>query len=91
MLDLQRIRAQSSVFAGKAGFITTRDLLRWAHRQPTTKQKIAEEGYFLLAERLRKDEDKVVVQQVLEKHCGVQIDLGMYIFRLIFFYSNRYK
>ncbi|RHY65930.1 hypothetical protein DYB30_003550 [Aphanomyces astaci] len=75
MLDLQRIRAQSSVFAGKAGFITTRDLLRWAQRQPTTKQKVAEEGYFLLAERLRKDEDKLVVQQVLEKHCGATIDL----------------
>ncbi|CAK4340295.1 unnamed protein product [Aphanomyces euteiches] len=75
MLDLQRIRAQSSVFAGKAGFITTRDLLRWAQRQPTTKQKVAEEGYFLLAERLRKEEDKLVVQQVLEKHCGATIDL----------------
>ncbi|RHY33814.1 hypothetical protein DYB32_001374 [Aphanomyces invadans] len=75
MLDLQRIRAQSSVFAGKAGFITTRDLLRWAQRQPTTKQHVAEEGYFLLAERLRKDEDKLVVQQVLEKHCGASIDL----------------
>ncbi|CAK4694190.1 unnamed protein product [Aphanomyces euteiches] len=77
MLDLQRIRAQSSVFAGKAGFITIRDLLRWAQRQPTTKQKVAEEGYFLLAERLRKEEDKLVVQQVLEKHCGATIDLGM--------------
>ncbi|CAK4727123.1 unnamed protein product [Aphanomyces euteiches] len=75
MLDLQRIRAQSSVFAGKAGFITIRDLLRWAQRQPTTKQKVAEEGYFLLAERLRKEEDKLVVQQVLEKHCGATIDL----------------
>ncbi|OQS07463.1 midasin [Thraustotheca clavata] len=75
MLDLQRVRAQSSVFAGKAGFITTRDLLRWAQRSPTTKQRVAEEGYFLLAERLRKDEDKLVVQQVLEKRCGVTIDL----------------
>ncbi|EQC37386.1 hypothetical protein SDRG_04990 [Saprolegnia diclina VS20] len=75
MLDLQRVRAQSSVFAGKAGFITTRDLLRWAQRAPTTKQRVAEEGYFLLAERLRKDEDKLVVQQVLEKRCGVTIDL----------------
>ncbi|OQR87196.1 midasin-like protein, partial [Achlya hypogyna] len=75
MLDLQRVRAQSSVFAGKAGFITTRDLLRWAQRAPTTKQRVAEEGYFLLAERLRKDEDKLVVQEVLEKRCGVKIDL----------------
>jgi midasin len=75
MLDLQRMRAQSSVFAGKAGFITTRDLLRWAARGPSTKQRIAEEGYFLLAERLRNDEDKAMVRNVLEKHCQVTLDL----------------
>ncbi|GMF26510.1 unnamed protein product [Phytophthora lilii] len=75
MRQLQLVRQQSSVFAGKSGFITTRDLLRWAERRPATKQALAEEGYCLLAERLRKDEEKEVVKQVLEKKCNVKIDL----------------
>ncbi|KAL4085986.1 hypothetical protein PRIC1_014609 [Phytophthora ramorum] len=75
MRQLQLVRQQSSVFAGKSGFITTRDLLRWAERRPATKQALAEEGYCLLAERLRKDEEKQVVKEVLEKKCNVKIDL----------------
>ncbi|RLN63377.1 hypothetical protein BBP00_00004192 [Phytophthora kernoviae] len=75
MRQLQLVRQQSSIFAGKSGFITTRDLLRWAERRPATKQALAEEGYCLLAERLRKDEEKQVVKQVLEQKCNVKIDL----------------
>ncbi|OWZ18792.1 Midasin-like protein [Phytophthora megakarya] len=75
MRQLQLVRQQSSIFAGKSGFITTRDLLRWAERRPATKQALAEEGYCLLAERLRKNEEKEVVKQVLEKTCNVKIDL----------------
>ncbi|RLN87173.1 hypothetical protein BBJ28_00016114, partial [Nothophytophthora sp. Chile5] len=75
MRQLQLVRQQSSVFAGKSGFITTRDLLRWAERRPATKQALAEEGYCLLAERLRKDDEKLVVKQVLEQKCKVTIDL----------------
>lgn len=75
MRQLQLIRQQSSIFAGKAGFITTRDLLRWAERRPMTKQALAEEGYCLLAERLRKDEEKALVKQVIEDKCRVTIDL----------------
>ncbi|GLE05581.1 hypothetical protein PINS_up014613 [Pythium insidiosum] len=79
MRQLQLVRQQSSIFAGKSGFITTRDLLRWAERRPATKQALAEEGYCLLAERLRKDDEKHVVKQVLEQKCNVTIDLeGMY-------------
>ncbi|DBA04889.1 TPA: hypothetical protein N0F65_006891 [Lagenidium giganteum] len=75
MRQLQLVRQQSSIFAGKGGFITTRDLLRWAERRPMTKQALAEEGYCLLAERLRKDEEKEIVKEVLEKKCNVTIDL----------------
>ncbi|KAE9051941.1 Midasin [Phytophthora rubi] len=81
MRQLQLVRQQSSVFAGKSGFITTRDLLRWAERRPATKQALAEEGYCLLAERLRKDEEKQVVKQVLEKKCNVKIDLDALYYR----------
>lgn len=81
MRQLQLIRQQSSIFAGKGGFITTRDLLRWAERRPATKQALAEEGYCLLAERLRKDEEKDVVKQVLEQKCNVKIDVEELYYR----------
>ncbi|CAH0485031.1 unnamed protein product [Peronospora farinosa] len=80
MRQLQLVRQQSSVFAGKSGFITTRDLLRWAERRPATKQALAEEGYCLLAERLRKDDEKQVVKQILEKNCNAKIDLNALYF-----------
>jgi len=60
MKDLQRYRQGSRVFAGKQGFITLRDLFRWADRQPETVQQLAQEGYMLLAERLRNDEEKSI-------------------------------
>ncbi|KAF3831765.1 hypothetical protein GH733_000577 [Mirounga leonina] len=38
MLDLQSYRRSSSVFAGKQGFITLRDLFRWAERYRLAEQ-----------------------------------------------------
>ncbi|XP_040839706.1 midasin isoform X2 [Ochotona curzoniae] len=77
MLDLQSYRRSSSVFAGKQGFITLRDLFRWAERyrlaEQTDKdydwlQHLANDGFMLLAGRVRKQEEVDVIQQVLEKH-----------------------
>ncbi|XP_064216909.1 midasin isoform X1 [Aotus nancymaae] len=77
MLDLQSYRRSSSVFAGKQGFITLRDLFRWAERyrlaEQTEKeydwlQYLANDGYMLLAGRVRKQEEVDVIQEVLEKH-----------------------
>ncbi|XP_036895348.1 midasin isoform X2 [Sturnira hondurensis] len=77
MLDLQSYRRSSSVFAGKQGFITLRDLFRWAERyrlaEQTEKdydwlQHLANDGYMLLAGRVRKQEEVEVIQEVLEKH-----------------------
>jgi midasin len=53
MKDLQRQRQNSKLFAGKHGFITLRDLFRWAERRPRDLAQLAEDGYMLLAERLR--------------------------------------
>ena len=53
-LELAKRRNRSNVFQGKHGFITPRDLLRWAGRNPRTSQELAEEGFMLLAERLRR-------------------------------------
>uniref|UniRef100_A0A8C6R246 Midasin n=1 Tax=Nannospalax galili TaxID=1026970 RepID=A0A8C6R246_NANGA len=77
MLDLQSYRRSSSVFAGKQGFITLRDLFRWAERYrlaaQTEKdydwlQHLANDGFMLLAGRVRKQEEVDVIQEVLEKH-----------------------
>ena len=37
MRDLQRHRQSSAVFAGKHGFITPRDLFRWADRHANVR------------------------------------------------------
>ncbi|XP_031820381.1 midasin [Sarcophilus harrisii] len=77
MQDLQSYRRGSSLFAGKQGFITLRDLFRWAERyklveQPEKEydwlQHLANDGYMLLAGRVRKQEEVDVIQEVLNKH-----------------------
>ena len=45
---------------------TTRDLLRWAQRQPDSYDSLALHGYLLIAERLRDAEEKAVVLDVLQ-------------------------
>ncbi|VVB16038.1 unnamed protein product [Arabis nemorensis] len=63
MKDLQRDRQSSKAFAGKHKYITPRDLFRWADRFRTyegkSNEELAREGYYLLAERLRDDTEKL--------------------------------
>ncbi|XP_038723701.1 midasin [Tripterygium wilfordii] len=76
MKDLQLHRQSSKVFAGKHGFITPRDLFRWANRYRAfgrSYEDLARDGYYLLAERLRNEDEKCVVQEVLEKHLRVKL------------------
>ena len=61
------------MFAGKHGFITPRDLFKWAGRGAVGYQELAENGYLLLGERLRTAEDRAVVQRALEKQLKVQV------------------
>ncbi|KAF5303068.1 hypothetical protein FQR65_LT08397 [Abscondita terminalis] len=77
MNDLQIRRCGSAAFAGKKGFITLRDLFRWGERYRLADvrqnlydwdQHIADEGYLLLAGRVRKTEEKDEIAQVLEKY-----------------------
>ncbi|KAM6992726.1 LOW QUALITY PROTEIN: midasin [Tautogolabrus adspersus] len=76
MQDLQSLRRGSSVFAGKHGFITLRDLFRWADRYRLEQQTedsqdwlqhLADDGYMLLAGRVRKPEEESVILSILEK------------------------
>ncbi|XP_029127909.1 midasin [Cajanus cajan] len=78
MKDLRLHRQSSRVFAGKHGFITPRDLFRWADRYQrfgNSYEDLAKDGYFLLAERLRSEDEKFVVQEVLEKHLRVKLNI----------------
>ncbi|RMC13256.1 hypothetical protein DUI87_10790 [Hirundo rustica rustica] len=82
MLDLQSYRRGSTVFAGKHGFITLRDLFRWAERYRLAEQlqkeydwlqHLANDGFMLLAGRVRKQEEVDVIQNVIEKHFKKEI------------------
>ncbi|KAK1575506.1 hypothetical protein Q3G72_006073 [Acer saccharum] len=76
MKELQLHRQSSKVFAGKHGFITPRDLFRWANRFKAfgkSYEDLARDGYYLLAERLRDEGEKCVVQEVLERHLRVKL------------------
>ncbi|CAI0419971.1 unnamed protein product [Linum tenue] len=76
MKELQMRRQSSKVFAGKHGFITPRDLFRWASRLRTfsdSKEVMAEHGYYLLADRLRNEAERVVVREVLKKVIKIEI------------------
>ncbi|KAK3283483.1 hypothetical protein CYMTET_8818 [Cymbomonas tetramitiformis] len=83
MRQLQMRRSGSRVFSGKDSYITPRDLFRWAERHGRATgqtaqdhyQMLAEDGYMLLAERLRTGEERQVVHQVLEKVLKVKVDV----------------
>ncbi|XP_044750466.1 midasin [Coccinella septempunctata] len=77
MTDLQIRRRGSAAFAGKQGFITLRDLFRWGERYRLAEnldklydwdQHLADEGYLVLAGRVRKLEEKKEIITVLQKH-----------------------
>lgn len=72
---LRQRRSKSGVFLGKDGFITPRDLLRWANRGASSKMELAQEGYMLLAERLRTSEEKECVKEEIERHLHVSVDV----------------
>ncbi|XP_058750373.1 midasin-like isoform X2 [Vicia villosa] len=78
MKELRMHRQSSRVFAGKHGFITPRDLFRWADRYKRfckSQEDLAKDGYYLLAERLRDEDEKSIVQVVLEKHFRVKLNI----------------
>ncbi|KAG1714135.1 Midasin [Nymphon striatum] len=85
MSELQMRRRASGVFAGKQGYITLRDLFRWAERyhkagSQTTKfydwdKHMAEEGYMLLSGKVRQQDECYVIHEVIEKHMKRKINV----------------
>ncbi|KAF2686266.1 midasin [Lentithecium fluviatile CBS 122367] len=63
--ELSTLRQENRLFEQKS-FATLRDLFRWAQRKADTIQDLANNGYMLLAERVRKEEERVAVKKVIE-------------------------
>ncbi|KAF5012617.1 hypothetical protein FDECE_1350 [Fusarium decemcellulare] len=72
--DLSRLRQTSRLFEQKDSFATLRDLFRWALREADTREEIAAHGFMLLAERVRNEEERIAVKEVIEKVFKVKID-----------------
>ena len=67
-ISLRMQRQFSQVFAGKHSFLTVRDLLRWAFRDPSDWPSVVNEGFSLLGERLRTQEEREIVRSTIHKY-----------------------
>lgn len=76
--ELSVQRQSTRVFEQKNSFATLRDLFRWAMREAIGYEQLAANGYMLLAERVRRPEEKVVVKLALEKVMKVKLDIDQY-------------
>lgn len=63
--ELSTLRQENRLFEQKS-FATLRDLFRWAQRKADTVQDLANNGYMLLAERVRKEEERHAVKKIIE-------------------------
>ncbi|KAH9400523.1 AAA ATPase midasin [Tyrophagus putrescentiae] len=86
LLELQRCRSKSDIFAGKHGLITLRDLFRWGNRYMKFSQNstdnffdwdkfLAEQGFMLLAGRCRKTEEMTLIREIIQKKFRCILDL----------------
>ena len=79
MQELQIHRQKSTLFQGKYGAVTTRDLIKWGRRSPNSSAEVAAEGFMILAEKLRSQDEKDAVLDILNRVCRVQLDAaGLY-------------
>ncbi|KAI5271234.1 midasin [Aureobasidium subglaciale] len=67
--ELSILRQENRLFESKS-FATLRDLFRWALRKADTIDELAVNGFLLLAERVRKPEERDAVKKVIEKVLG---------------------
>ncbi|KAF2836680.1 P-loop containing nucleoside triphosphate hydrolase protein [Patellaria atrata CBS 101060] len=63
--ELSALRQENRIFEQKS-FATLRDLFRWAMRNADTVEQLAINGYMLLAERVRKIEERLAVKKIIE-------------------------
>ena len=71
-LSLQR--QSSRLFEERNSFVTLRDLFRWASRPSETRQQLAENGFMLLAERVRDENERQVVRTTIQDVFKLKIE-----------------
>ncbi|KAI9206667.1 P-loop containing nucleoside triphosphate hydrolase protein [Polychytrium aggregatum] len=76
--ELMASRVKSRVFEGKHGFVTLRDLFRWALREAVGYEELARNGFMILGERCRQNDEKEVVRQAIEKVMKVKLSMDEY-------------
>lgn len=64
--ELSVLRQENRLFEQKS-FATLRDLFRWAMRPNDTIEQLAVNGFMLLAERVRKPEERAILKNIIEK------------------------
>jgi midasin len=64
--ELSTLRQENRLFEQKS-FATLRDLFRWAQRKADTIHDLATNGYMLLAERVRKEDERIAIKKIIEK------------------------
>lgn len=80
--ELSVQRQSTRLFEQKNSFATLRDLFRWAQRDAVGYEELAANGYMLLAERVRRPEEKLIVKAALEKVMHVKLDMNAYYAKL---------
>ena len=85
LINLRMHRRQSATFEGNKGYITLRDLFRWGNRFNTSMKKVstgdyydwnahlAEEGFMVLASRIRHPTELELVTETIEKILKVKL------------------
>ena len=71
---LSVLRQSSRVFEQRNSFATLRDLFRWALRRADDRQQLSNNGFMLLAERVRDPAERDAVKAVIEEVMRVTID-----------------
>ena len=75
--ELGKLRNADHVFE-LSRVVTLRDLFRWALRKAASINELANNGYMLLAERARRDEERDHIKSVIERifsECGPRLQI----------------
>ena len=73
--QLSILRQSERLFEQKNSFATLRDLFRWASRDVDLIEQLAVNGFLLLAERVRNQNERLAVKQIIENVMKVKIDV----------------
>ena len=74
--ELLLLRQSERLFEQRHSFVTLRDLFRWASRKADTREQLALHGFMLIAERVRKPQERTEVKRLIERAFKMSIDEG---------------